>query len=108
MLDGALEVHAKTLRTIVGASLAPTGSFPLPRAEVDRAMRNLGLQGETFVTLDAAFGRHVDRVRGLATGRSGLLRRLTPMLTADELTDLAAALERHGPAAVTADEAPPR
>jgi hypothetical protein len=110
MLDGALEAHAKTLRTLVGASRAPAGrpSLPLPRVQVDRAIRNLGLSGQTFVTLDAAFGRHLDRVRVVASDRSGLLRKLTPVLTADELTDFAAALERHAPAAITVEAVPPQ
>jgi hypothetical protein len=81
-------------------------SIAFPRVDVDRTIRNLGLTGETVAMLDAAFGRHLDRVRVLTTDRSGLLRKLTPVLTADELTDFAAALERRGPASINVGAAP--
>jgi hypothetical protein len=81
-------------------------SIAFLRVDVDRTIRSLGLTGETVATLDAAFGRHLDRVRVLTTDRSGLLRKLTPVLTADALTDFAAALERHGPPSINVWAAP--
>jgi hypothetical protein len=42
----------------------------------------------------------------LATDRSGLLRRVTPVLTPEELADFAASLERHSAIVTRAGPSP--
>jgi len=78
----------------------------MPLAELDRAVRTLALTGDALAGAEAAFDRHLEHARVLAD-RSGLLRRMMLVLTAEELADFAASLERHG-AIVTRAEPSPR
>ena len=68
---------------------------PISAVEVDRAARALGLTSDALASVKAAVDRHLERTVALATNRSVILRRMTPELTAEELADFAASLERH-------------
>jgi len=70
-------------------------------------VRALGLAGNALASVKAAFDRHLERTLALATDRSVILRRMTPVLTAEELADFAASLDRHGAVVIRA-EPPPR
>ena len=79
-------------------------SFPaIPRFD----LRALGLTGDALAGAEAAFDRHLERTHVLATDRSAILRRVTPVLTPEELADFAVSLERHS-AIVTRAAPPPR
>ena len=108
-LDKAIDNHGNTVRGLIGQTAAPCCrlSVPISASEIDRAVGALELAGPALAGVQGAIGRHLDRTVALATDRSGLLRRVTPVLTTDELADFAASIERHS-AIVTRAEAQPR
>ena len=108
-LDKAIENYGNTIRTFLVMVAAPAGrpTHPIPILDVARAVSAVGLTAAALAGVNGASDRFVERTRVLATDRSGLLRRMTPVLTADELADLAASLERHS-AIVTRAQLPPR
>jgi hypothetical protein len=97
VIDKAIQSDSETIRGFLVETAAPAGQpfMPFPRLDVDRAMRALGLTGDALTGVSRAFGQHLDRVHLLATDRSALLRRMRPVLDAEELADFAASLERH-------------
>jgi hypothetical protein len=107
-LDNGIRNHGKAVRRVLGEVAAPgfRPTVSMPLAELDRAVRTLALTGDALAGAEAAFDRHLERARVLAD-RSGLLRRMMLVLTAEELADFAASLERHG-AIVTRAEPSPR
>jgi len=104
-LDKGIENHGNEIRRFLGLAAAPCcrPEFLIPRFDV----RSFGLTGDALAGVERAFDRQLERTRVLATDRSGLLRRLTPALTAEDMADFAASLERHS-AIVTAARSPPR
>ena len=108
-LDNAIRNHGNSVREFLNVFAAPAArpSGPIPAFDVDRAVRGLGLASDTVAGVKAASDRHLERTLVLATDRSGLLRRMTPVLTAEEVGDFAASLDRHS-LIVTRDEPPPR
>lgn len=104
-LDKGIENHGNEIRRFLGLVAAPCcrPEFLIPRLDV----RSFGLTGDALAGVERAFDRQLERTRVLATDRSGLLRRMTPALTAEELADFAASLERHS-AIVTGARSPPR
>ncbi len=107
-LERGIENHRQTVRSFLGFAGAPCcrPTVPVPVAELDRAVRALGLSAEALAGVEAAVNRHLERTRVLATDRSGLLRRVTPVLTPQELADFAASLDRHS--AIVTTERPSR
>ena len=81
--------------------------IPIPSLDLDDMRRVLGLTGDALAGVKGACDRFLERTRVLATDRSGTLRRLAPILTAEELADFAASLERHSTILIAA-EPPPR
>lgn len=108
-LDNGIQNHGNSVREFLNVFAAPAArpSGPIPAFDVDRAVRGLGLASDTVAGVKAASDRHLERTLVLATDRSGLLRRMTPVLTAEEVGDFAASLDRHS-LIVTRDEPPPR
>src|SRR5262249_50447560 len=108
-LDKGIWNHAKAVRRFLGEVAAPCcePTLPIPAAELDRAVRTLGLTGNALAGAEAAFDRYLERTRALVPDRSGLLRGMMPVWPAEELADLAASLERHS-AIVTGARPPPR
>jgi len=104
-LDKGIENHGNEIQRFLGLVAAPCcrPEFLIPRLDV----RSFGLTGDALAGVERAFDRQLERTRVLATDRSGLLRRMTPALTAEELADFAASLERHS-AIVTGARSPPR
>jgi len=108
-LDNAIRNHGNSVREFLNVFAAPAArpSVPVQLFDVARAVRGLGLASDTVAGVKAASDRHLERTLVLATDRSGLLRRMTPVLTAEEAGDFAASLDRHS-LIVTRDEPPPR
>jgi cytochrome c peroxidase len=92
-LDTRIQAYGNALRTSLGEIAAPADGPTSPVPPLDA--RSLGVSGGALASVQGAIDRHLERTRVLATDRSGLLRRLTPVLTAEELADFAASLERH-------------
>ena len=92
-LEERIQNHSRTVRRFLGEIAAPCcrPSVPIPRFD----LRGPGLTGDALAGAEAAFDRHLERTRVLATDRSAILRRVTPVLSAEELADFAASLERH-------------
>jgi hypothetical protein len=103
-LDRGIEKHGQEVRSLLGFVAAPCcrPTALIPVAELDRAVRALGLSAEARASVEGAVNRHLERTRVLATDRSGLLRRMAPVLTPEELADFAASLERHSAIVTTA------
>jgi cytochrome c peroxidase len=97
-LDGAIRSHGEMVRSFLSgmSSVGGVQTLEIPAHQIDRAVRVLGLAGDALVGVEGAFRRHLERVYVLATNRPGLLHGvLTPVLTADELVDFRASIERH-------------
>jgi cytochrome c peroxidase len=96
-LDRGIQNHGQLVREFLKVFAAPAGrpSGPTPAFDVDRAVRGLGLASDTVAGVKAASDRDLERTLVLATDRSGLLRRMTPVLTSEEVADFAASLDRH-------------
>jgi hypothetical protein len=93
-MEQQLQDHSRSIRKLLGEMAAPCcrPSIPgLPRFDLSA----FGLTGEALANARAALDRHLERMRELATDRSLVLRRVTPVLTPEELADFAASLERH-------------
>ena len=104
-LEELIQNHSRAVRNSLDAMAAPCcrQSFPaLPRVD----LRALGLTGDALAGAEAAFDRHLERTRVLATDRSAILRRVTRVLSAEELADFAASLERHSAIVTTAGPSP--
>jgi cytochrome c peroxidase len=99
-LEERIQNHGRTVRRFLGEIAAPCcrPSVPLPSYD----LRAPGLTGDALAGAEAAFDRHLERARVLATDRSAILRRVAPVLSAEELADLAASLERHSAFVTTA------
>jgi hypothetical protein len=108
-LDNGIRNHGKAIRRFLGEVGAPCcrPTVPILVSELDRAVRALGMTGAALAGVEAVFDRHLERMRVLATDRSLVLRRVTPVLTPEELADFRASLERHS-AIVTRAGPPPR
>jgi hypothetical protein len=96
-LDNGIQNHGNSVREFLNVFAAPAArpSGPIPAFDADRAVRGLGLASDTVAGVKAASDRHLERTLVLATDRSGLLRRMTPVLTSEEVADFAASLDRH-------------
>ena len=96
-LDTGIQNYGTAIRRSLDPIAAPAGrpALPIPILDLDREGRALGLSADALAGLKSAFDRHMERMHALATDRSGLLRHMTPVLTADELADFSASLERH-------------
>jgi len=99
ILDTGIQNYAIAIQRFLGPIAAPAGrpALPVPILELesDREGRALGVSADALAGLKSAVDGHMERMRALATDRSGLLRHMTPVLTADELADFTASLERH-------------
>jgi cytochrome c peroxidase len=104
-LDKGIQKHGHTVREILSYAAAPCcrPQIPISAVEVDREMRALGLASNVLASVKAALDRHLERTFTLATDRSVILRRMTPALTAEELADFAASLDRHGAIVIRAE-----
>jgi len=109
-LDKGIQKHGNTVREVLSYAAAPCcrPQVPISAVEVDRAARALGLTSDALASMKAAVDRHLERTVALATNRSVILRRVTPELTAEELADFAASLDRHSAIVIKADLPPPR
>jgi cytochrome c peroxidase len=108
-VDKGIQKHGHTVREILNYAAAPCcrSQVPISAFEVDREVGALGLASSALTGVKAALDRHLERTLALATDRSVILRRMTPVLTAEELADFAASLDRHGAIVIRA-EPPPR
>jgi len=107
-LEKGIQTHRDTVRGLLAQTAAPCCrlSVPISAVEIDRAVGALGLAGDALARVHGAIDRHLERTVALATDRSGLLRRVTPVLTSEELADFAASLERHSAIVSKAETAP--
>jgi hypothetical protein len=97
-VDRVIRNHGETVRGFLSevAERAGQPMLPNPAPQLNRALRALGPTGDALTGIEGAVSWHLERIYLLAADRSGLLHRaLTPVLTADELADFAASLERH-------------
>jgi len=97
VLEGTLQSQVTTIRAFLQSVTASAGrsTSPIPTLDVDAVGRAAQLTGDALTGVRSASDRLVERTRVLATDHSGLLRRLAPVLTAEELADFAASVERH-------------
>ena len=95
-LNERIQEHGRTIRRFLSDSAATAGRPTLPGMP-SFDVRALGLASDAVTGVRAALDRHLERMRVLATDRAPLLRRLTPVLSPEELADFAASLERHSP-----------
>ena len=104
-VDKGIQKHGHMVREILNYAAAPCckPQVPISAVEVDREVGALGLAGSALAGVKAALDRHLQRTLALATDRSVILRRMTPVLTAEELADFAASLDRHGAVVIRAE-----
>jgi hypothetical protein len=95
--DTEIQALDETTQTFLAQTAAPAGlpTFRIPTLDIDDAARSLQVTSDVRSALTAAVDRQAERTRVLATDRSALLSRLAPVLTAEELTDFGASLQRH-------------